>query len=131
MKEFPNLKQHPDYKAALEKQSSKIAAELIRRQEKFPFPGIRNSSYLKLQAEERELGEYMCNVNGIVEVIREFDGMGMEIRMGNNGRGICVMPAGSRDNKSSTLPPKHLNITESMHPMLKRLIKLDRMLSNE
>ncbi len=137
MNEFPvlpKLKQHKEYREALLERSVRIALGFIERREKLPFPGIRQDSYAKLQQEDKELAEF-ARFGGyafytIDEIIAKFEGQGVQIYIGKNNKDIYIAPIGSRDNKSDTLPLKHLEFNNNMHPKFKRLIQLARMLND-
>ena len=122
-----------EYREALKKRKTRIALELIKRKEKFVFPGIKGDSYAILKTEEIEdfaRSGYAFTL--IDEVLKEMEQDGIKIGLSNNQRDIYVMPAESDDHKSSTLPLKHLIIHDPSDPslplQLKRLLLLDKML---
>jgi len=126
------MKQSPDeHREHLLNQAIKIATELIKRKETFPFPGIKQVYYDRCKEEEQkliDLGIGIDDFDPIDTALENFRGQGIEVCIGNNNKYIYIIPAGSRDNKSSTIPPRYLDIKDEMNPLLKELIELDSLL---
>ena len=131
MSELPKMKQSPEHRKVLLAQLNEIATEFIKRKEVFPFPGINQADYNKCKQEEQDLldlGIGIDDFDPIDVALEKFRSQGIEIRMSNNKKDIYIIPAGSRDNKSSTLPLRYLDIKNEMNLLLKKLIELDNLL---
>ena len=102
-----------------------LARELNESKESHPFPGIDAVSYEKLKTDEAEFPGFATPID---ELIERFKNEGMKVVLGEHPESgnIFILPAQSNDIENDSIFPKHLQIADSMHEKLRRLILLKR-----
>jgi len=102
-----------------------LAAQIIERNEVFPFPGMDPESYTTLKAEYEEFPDYSANTD---ELIERFKTQGLKVAFSKDSTtgNIFVIPAESSDIEMDSLFPRHLTTLTGMDAMLKKLILLNK-----
>ncbi len=102
-----------------------LLLELIKSQERFPFPGIDAEAYAKLKTEEAEFPGYATPIDTLVA---RFRAEGMKVAFGKNPASgdIFVLPSGSDDIEHDSIFPRHLLLEGIMDGRLKVLVRMSK-----
>lgn len=98
-------------------------AERIREKEQgFPYPGLRQESYVKLKAESDEFPEIMTPIDDLVQMLTE---QGMQVVVEDNGN-VFIVPLYTEPTANNirdySVFPKDLEVVPEMDPDLRELI---------
>ena len=101
-----------------------LGKELSERTERLVFPGIKESSYAEMKANE---GLYLGRITPIDDLIGMFETRGMKVVLGDDPENgyVYILPVGSDDIRGESILPRHLLLTEDMDSELKRLIEMN------
>lgn len=115
---------------AVEKEMTKeelleLLKALSERQEGFPFSGLEDDVYAKMEADEKE---YPGFATPIVDLMTRFKAHGCKVVLGGdpNGGNAFIVPGDSTDVVMDSVLPGSLKISEDMVPELKKLVLRDK-----
>jgi len=109
--EIPEAKEiEKDRMESRRERISALSAELIERNEVFPFPGINPEAYLKLKADiaaAEGMSLYDVSSPTLDELIEMFQKEGMRVTLGDSPQAgnVFVVPAGQSDYYQPSRPP--------------------------
>ena len=100
-----------------------IAEILSKKEEGFPFPGINPESYTNLMMDDENFPGITTPIN---EIIARMEKEGIRVTLGTHPESgnVFVLPMLSEDKNIGidSIFPRHLEITEKMDGILKKLI---------
>lgn len=104
----------------------KLAERLSERIEGFPFPGLEETSYLKLKAESDEFPDMATHIDALIVQFKE---KGIQVFVEENGN-VFILPLGipptPKNVFDNSIFPKYLQVSDDMDPDLKKLISARR-----
>jgi len=101
-----------------------LVTELIEKHEVLPFSEINPEAYSKIKTEQEIYPGYSTPIDDLLIKFKE-QGIKVVFTDDPNSGNICILPSGSNDIINDSLFPRHLNQTENMNALLKKLIELD------
>lgn len=96
-----------------------LLERLSSHNESFPFPGIKESSYIQLKAESEEFPGLATHID---ELIKRFEEEGVKVVVDKNGQAY-ILPFESDDIENDSVFPRHFDIKKEMNDDLKKLIQ--------
>lgn len=99
-----------------------LAKELSKNVEGFPFPGVEAEAYVKLIEVDKEFPGFTTPTDEIIEKMKK---EGIKVALGNHPESgnVYILPLSSDDIDNDSLLPRHLEISDDMDDLLKKLIE--------